>query len=302
MGRHRQARCAVIASAVVGAAWVSAARQAPPDVDALLMRVGARVADYYQRAQYVIFVEHSTVQPIQWNWTPDGLSRTVESDLRVEAESTDDGTLPGANLIRDVRRINGRTPRERDKKDRSGCTDPSPLSPEPLAFLLPTHRTKYRFTTVRTGKEQDREALVIDFLSTNRTTRLELIEDERGHDDCFDWAGPIATGGRIWVDAQTHDILRVERRLDGPADVRVPWKLQRRYGFDPWLVIDRDEQTLRYKPVAFSDPDEILVLPSSIVSTTVVRGGLQSTRRTETFSGYRRFLTAGRVIRDLREP
>jgi len=30
----------------------------------------------------------------------------------------------------------------------------------------------------------------------------------------------------------------------------------------------------------------------------VMRGGLQSTRRTEIFSGYRRFLTAGRMVKD----
>jgi hypothetical protein len=55
---------------------------------------------------------------------------------------------------------------------------------------------------------------------------------------------------------------------------------------------------MRYKAVAFRDPDEVMLLPESIESVTVVRGGLQSTRRTETFSGYRRFLTAGRVVKD----
>ena len=38
-----------------------------------------------------------------------------------------------------------------------------------------------------------------------------------------------------------------------------------------------------------------LLLPETIESITIVRGGLQSARRTDTFSGYRRFLTAGRV-------
>jgi hypothetical protein len=47
--------------------------------------------------------------------------------------------------------------------------------------------------------------------------------------------------------------------------------------------------------VAFTNPDEVLLLPEAIDSITVVRGGLQSTRRTETFSEYRRFLTAGQI-------
>ena len=117
-----------------------------------MTRVGERVAEYQRRAQSVICVEKSTVQPIQSNWAPDGFSRTVESDLRVESEAADGDTLPKAKVIRDIRRINGRAPRERDKKDRAGCTDPNPLSPEPLAFLLPAHRDEYRFTSLRDGQ------------------------------------------------------------------------------------------------------------------------------------------------------
>ena len=298
MGRHRYTQLVVIASVGVCACWVSAAPQAPPDIEGLMTSIGERVAEYYRRAQSVICVEESTVQPIQSNWAPDGFSRTVESELRVESEAAGRSTLSKAKVIRDIHRINGRAPRERDKKDRTGCTDPIPLSPEPLAFLLPEQRDEYRFTSLRNGREKDRAALIIDFVSTNRTSRPELVEDERGHDDCFDWSGPLATRGRVWVDANTHEVLRVDRRVDGPVDVRVPWRLQRRYNLAPWVVIERDDQTMRYTAVAFRDPDEVMLLPQSIESLTVIRGGLQSVRRTETFSGYRRFLTMGRVVKD----
>jgi hypothetical protein len=292
----RHARLAVVASVAGYACWVSAAPQAP-DVQGLITHVGERVADYCRRAQSVIFVEHSTVQPIQWNWAPEGFSRTVESELRVEFAAAGGDVLPDAKVIRDIRRINGRAPRERDKKDRSGCTDPNPLSPEPLAFLLPAHRGEYRFTSVRGGREKDRAALIVDFMSANRTSSAELIEDERGHDDCFDWSGPLATSGRVWVDATTHEVLRVERHIDGPVDLHVPWKLQRRYNLAGWVVLERDDLTMRYKTVAFTDPEEVILLPESIDSLTVLRGGLQSVRRTETFSDYRRFVTKGRVIK-----
>jgi hypothetical protein len=298
LGRHGYARLVVIASVGVCAGWVSPAPQAPPDIAGLMTSVGDRVAEYCRRAQSVVCVERSTVQPIQSNWAADGFSRTVESELRVEFEAADGATRSHAKVIRDIHRINGRAPRERDKTDRTACTDPNPLSPEPLAFLLPANRDEYRFTSLRGAREQDRAALMIDFVSTNRTSRPELVEDERGHDDCFDWSGPIATRGRLWVDAKTHEVLRVERRIDGPVDVRVPWRLQRRYNFAPWVVLDRDDQTIRFKAVAFRDPDEVMLLPESIESLTVMRGGLQSVRRTETFSSYRRFLTAGRVVKD----
>lgn len=296
MGPHGHARLAVIASLIASGWLVSAApRQAPPaDVEHVMRRVAERVADYWLQAQRVIVVERSTVQPIQPNWSPDGFARTVESELRLESGDL----LPEATLIRDIRRINGRAPRERDKTDRAGCTDPNPLSPEPLAFLLPAQRDDYRFTSVRTGKEDDRAALVVDFVSTNRRSRPVLVEDERGHHDCFDWKGPVASRGRVWVDAITHDVLRVDRHLAGPLDVQVPWELQRRYNLPQWVVIDRDDMTLRYEAVAFSDPDEVFVLPESIESLTVVRSALQSTRRTQEFSGYRRFLTKGRIVKD----
>jgi len=295
--RHGRARLVVIASVAVCAGWVAPAPQAPPDIEALMRLVGERVAEYHRRAQSVMCVEQSTVQPVQSNLAPDGFSRTVESDLRVEFEADGD-TVPTARVIRETRRINGRAPRERDKKDRAGCTDPSPLSPEPLAFLLPAHRDEYRFISLRNGREKGRAALIIDFLSTSRTGKPELVEDERGHDDCFDWFPPVATRGRVWVDANTHDVLRVDRRIDGPVDVRVPSQLQRRHNLPPWVVIERDDQTMRYRPVAFVDPDEVLLLPESVESLTLVRSSLQSTRRTETFRSYRRFLTEGRVVKD----
>ena len=297
MGGYRLARLTGTALVAVYASWVSAASQQSPELEALIARVGQRVAEYYRRAQSVMCVEHSTVQPVQSNWTPEGFARIVESDLRIESELTDGDSLFKPTVIRDIRRINGRAPRERDKKDRAGCTDPTPWSTEPLAFLLPTHRDEYLFTSVRHGKEKDRAALIIEFMSTNRSSKPELIEDERGHDDCFDWSGPVAMRGRVWVDPISHDVVRVDRRIDGPIDVRVPWPLQRRYNFPGWIVLERDDMTLRYQTVAFSDPEETLLLPESIESLTVMRSSLQSVRRTDRFSDYRRFLTAGRVIK-----
>ena len=285
------------ATAMLASAWVArtAADPQPHDIAALVARVGDRVAAYYRRAQQLICTERSTVVPVGTSLGVDGFARTVESELRVEMDGVDDGELATPKLTRQVRRVNGREPRERDKKDRSGCTDPAPLAPELLTFLLPGHRDEYKFTAVREGRERDRAALIIDFSSAERRSRPELIEDELGHDDCFDWKGPMSIAGRVWVDAATHDVLRLDRRISGPADISVSNQLQRKYRFSPSLTIDRDDLTMRYKEVTFSDPDETLLLPESIESLTVVRTGLQSTRRTQVFSDYRRFLTASRI-------
>jgi hypothetical protein len=297
MRPQRSLRIVSVTAALAASGWIGEARSATgrPDVAVIVAQVGERVVAYYRRAQQLICVERSTVIPIGSDWHEQGFARTVESELRIEIEDADGDALPSVQAVREIRRINGRAPRERDRTDRSGCTDPTPLSPEPLAFLLPGHRDEYRFTAIRDGRERDRAALIIDFASAQRASRPELVEDEYGHDDCFDWKGPVAIAGRLWVDAATRDVLRLERRAAGPTDVRVPSTLQRKYHFTTWLTLDRDDLTLRYKAFAFRDPDEVVLLPESIESMTVFRGGLQSIRRTQTFTDYRRFLTESRV-------
>lgn len=285
----------LVASAVAASGWTVPAggNASPPDLPSLVTGVGNRLGDYYRHAQQLVCLERSTVTPIDSGWRADGFARTVESELRLDIDEAAVGREP--RVTREIRRVNGREPRERDRTTRAGCTDPTPLSPEPLAFLLPEHRDEYVFRGVRVVTERNRAAFAIDFASATSKEHPELIEDEGGHDDCFDWRGPVATTGRVWVDAATLDVLRLERRVAGPTDVRVPKPLQRRYLFTPWLTLDRDDLTLRYKEVTFNDPEETVLLPESIESLTVFRGGLQSMRRTQVFSEYRRFLTAGRI-------
>jgi len=289
---------AIAAPIVALTAMATASAQTPtsPAVEDLLTRVGQRIAAFYHRAQNVICIEKSTVQSIGLNYSPEGFARTVESELRVEAEDSD--AAGEVKFVREVRKVNGRQPRERDKKDRESCTDPNPLSTEPLAFLLPAHRSEYRFVSAGVGKDRDRDALIIDFTSVGRKNKAELVEDPKGRDGCFNWSEDgVALKGRIWVDASTYDVVRVEQRLLGPVDLKVSEKLQRRYNFGTWLVVERLDVTIRYKTIAFKDPAEAMLLPESINMLVVNRGGLQSTRRNQTFSDYKRFVTGGRLVK-----
>jgi hypothetical protein len=292
-------RFVLVAAALAGSGWIARASDAPlrPDVRAIVTRVGERVAAYYHRAQQLICLERSTVIPIDSSWTIQGFARTVESELRVELDALDGDAVPDPQVTRQVLRVNGREPRPRDRKDRDGCTDPTPVSPEPLAFLLPAHRDEYQFTAVRDGREGDRAALVIEFASAERVSRAELIESASGHDDCFGVKGDIAIKGRVWVDAATADVLRLEEHIAGPTDIRVSWPMQQKHQFSQWLTLDRYDFGLRYKPVLFSEPSETVLLPASSELVEVFRTGLRSTRRLEVFSDYRRFLTDTRIIK-----
>lgn len=289
----------VILSALVTCSWMPGPAAGQDTLDPLTVvgRVAERLMAYYARAQHLICTERSTVVPIAVRSNDPGFARTVVSELRVHIEAADGDDAPEPRVRRKVLRVNGREPRARDATSRAGCTDPPPFASEPLAFLLPSQRGDYRFTSVRAVREGDRPALVLEF-SSPRRGHLLLIEDELGHDDCFDWKGPLAVSGRLWVDAETYAVLRLERHLAGPTDVRVPPPLQHNFGFAQWLTIDRDDVYIRFGEVTFDEPREVLLLPESIDSQTIVRTGLQSTRRTQVFSDYRRFLTGGRVIKE----
>src|SRR5438094_653931 len=180
-GSRRALNAIVLPAALALAAMTAAGAQAQPNVEELLVRVGERVAEFYKRAKNVICIETYTVQPVDFSHSPEGFGRTVESELHFEA---DGGQTPGeVAIVRKVRKVNGRAPREKDSKDRAGCTDPNPLSPEPLAFLLPAHRSEYQFRTAGITKDRNRTALMIDFASVDRRSNPELIEDPNGHDD-----------------------------------------------------------------------------------------------------------------------
>jgi len=289
--RHSSLLAFFLSLGVVFAQPASGEQAALP-IDELMARVSARIAEFYEQAQHVICLETSTVQPIDFQRSPDGFARVVESELRVDGADASGEAI----IVRDVRKVNGHPPRDKDTHDRDGCTDPNPLSTEPLTFLLPAHRQEYRFRSAGVGKERNRPVFLIDFASVDRDSRAELIEDKAGHEDCFDWSGHVATTGRLWVDAERYDVVRIERRLPGPLDIRVPLRIQRRHRLETYVVIEREDTTIRYRTVAFNDPDEVLLLPESIESLIVTRGGLQSTRRSQTYSNYRRFVGDAKVV------
>ncbi len=269
--------------------------QPPPDIDTLLARVGERIADYYKRAQNVVCTEKTTVQPVGHDYSPVGFARVTEYELRVETDA--EGDASDAKVVRELLRVNGRAPRERDKNDRAGCTDANPLSTEPLAFLLPAHRAEYRFVSGGFGRGKDRASIVIDFTSSQPEGKGEIAEDPRGHADCFTWSLPVVVQGRVWIDAASYQVVRVEQRMGAMADLSVPAKLQRKHNLDHTIVVERHDTVIRYKTVPFHDPDEAMLLPESIDTLIVVRGGLESMRSRQTFTGYRRFLTAGRIVK-----
>jgi len=286
-------------AAAVTLATAGPAAQTPLDVNTLLTRVGDKLADYYKRAESLVCIEKTVVQPITSSFSPAGFARTTEAELRIEPEldGDGDGGATNAKVVRQLMKINGKPPRENDKKDRAGCTDPNPLSTEPLAFLLPTNRDGYTFTSAGLGKGKESGSYIIDFKAASEDKEGKVEEDARGLEGCFNISIPTPTRGRIWIDAQTYQVLRLERHLAGLGEVRASWAQQRKHNLPGSMTMERYDTAIRYRPISFTDPDEALLLPESIETIVVWRSGMESTRRRQEYSGYRRFLTAGRIVK-----
>lgn len=291
------ARSATAALPVVAVALatVASAQQPSPDLDILLTRIGERIERYYQRAQNLICTERVTAQPVGIDSAPTGFARVLEYELHVESDGgVDGGSTKDVKVVRDLRRINGRV--VKTVPDRRDCFDPNPLSPEPLAFLLAANRKDYAFTWAGFGKGRDQNLMLIDYRPLE-TGRAKLVETPEAKPGCFSVSLPGGTKGRIWVEAETHDIVRMEEHLAHPVDVRIDYDQQHRHGLPDQLVIDRYDYQIRYKPVSFDDPKETLLLPESIDMLAMFRGA-QSHRKRQVFSDYKRFITAGRLVKN----
>jgi len=262
----------------------------------VVQRASERVERYLARAQTIVCLEVVHLQPLNTGWSVDGFGRTVESELRVSWKPGLDG-LPtsDAQTLRQLLKVNGHTPR---KDDWDNCTTPEQESEEPqaLALLLPSQRSDYRFVLAGQGKVDRRPAIMIDF----QLTKLVSVESTmvEGREDCIRFNLEGGMRGRLWVDAETFDVLRLDQRLSGMVDIPLPKAARRRSVDVPrsWTM-ERWDTSIRFKPVTFANPEETLVVPTSVSSLRIMRGsGAPRLRTTTDYKNYQRFLTGARVV------
>jgi hypothetical protein len=276
---------AVVTVAVVSAHLAAFQAVSP---DAAVERVGDYVERYYARAQSIVVDENVIIQPLGLDLRGDGFARRLTYELRVEWNPEASDEESPAKVTRQLLAINGRPPRAGQEPE---CLDPRSTSPEPLAFLLPDRREKFTFKTAGLGRVGDRAAMMIDF----RSVRPEEPKVE-WRDECVSIDLPGRARGRVWIDPETSEILRLDEGLVGLVDIPVPAK-QQRAGGSMFMTIERADSTIRYRRVPFRDPDETLLLPSSIETLTIVKNsGSPRTRITQAFTNYRRFVTGSRIV------
>jgi hypothetical protein len=278
----------VVLMAALAAAAPAAQRQPAPDVGRALELVGARVADWYARAQSIVSLETVLITPLGMDMAPTVPRRRLGYELRVAWDAGADGTLTEPSILRQILTVDGRPPRPTDEP---GCMDPKPVSPEPLMMLLPGQRDDYAFRFAGHGRVDGRQALMFDYKGvTRQDPAIEWTKE------CVSVSLPGRSRGRIWVDAVTYDVLRLDEQLLGLFEFNVPREHQRP-GSTPSMVIERADSSIRYRRVEFTDPPDTLMLPAEVETVTVIRGGsIQRTRISQRFSNYRRFIGDARVV------
>lgn len=292
---HRSVALVVLALIVFAAhgRGASAVRPDLADLPTTLARAGERVEAFFTRAQSLVCTETVSIRALTTSLSSEGLGRTVESELRLWWDAGD-GPAAAAQTRRQVLTVNRRLPR---KNDPNNCTaqEQQDTEPQPLALLLPQERDDYAFSAAGATRLNGRDAIMIDFRQLAPVSvEVREIPDK---EDCIAYELNGGMRGRLWLDGETLDVLRLDQRLDGMVDVRVPKALARRPGVASYWTLERWNTSIRFGAVSFRDPDESLVLPLSSTTLRVTRGSGSPRVRTETkYADYKRFLTGGRVV------
>jgi hypothetical protein len=106
------------------------------------------------------------------------------------------------------------------------------------------------------------------------------VSEVEGKDDCISYSVDGGVRGRIWIDPDTHEVMRLDQGLSGLVEVPMPRRVARRFNMSDSWTVERMDTSIRFKPVTFSDPDETLVLPVSSSQLRIARGAGQPRMRT----------------------
>jgi hypothetical protein len=262
------------------------------DLTSILDRVGSRVSEYYSSAQNILAEETMRIQPETRNMTPEGFARVLVYDVHLEWTPPDATHEGEASIVRQLLKVNGRPPKPGDKDNDEKCMDPAPISPEPLTMLLPAHRGEYTFTLAGSGKTDGRASIMIDY--RERVVGKPVV---KWKDDCVSVDLPGRFRGRLWLDAITNDVIRMDEELVGRFSVDVPPEHQLPMSRNTTMTLEQVMVSTKYQVVTFKNPDETLIVPRSVDTSDSWNGaGYPRVRVTQTFANYRRFTGESRLV------
>lgn len=116
--------------------------------------------------------------------------------------------------------------------------------------------------------------------------------------DCFRLSRSLRRQGKVWIDLNTYDVVQLQWQLaesfSGKTSAGVA-----KFGIFPVfrpakeLSYEKQEMTIRFRPVTFQNPEQSLLLPSFSESAWILKGArIAGFRVTTDYTRYRRFLTS----------
>ena len=262
-------------------------RQAPP-LEVILKNAGENVGRYAANLLNIVCTETSVQQELDTNGEP---AKTPPTELVYDFMTVPRGGGPAVSEQRELKLINGKP---------AGPDGSFPL-PDPTAyttslfFLLRGAQQNFVFTFAGSTQLDGHDAFMVDFAPTKRSA--PGANWDRG----FFHLG-FQTNGRIWIEASSYEVLRLDTHLIAPFEFRSPNNLKRKgpfFAFAPGkkFKVQKWDVTVRYRPVPFQDPEQMLSLPVSAESIRLIHGlRVPHLRMTHTFSGYRRFTAETKVV------
>lgn len=176
-----------------------------------------------------------------------------------------------------------------------GALNPADSYADPLTFLLPRNRARFEFSDGGEAVIDGRAARVVRFVPRGQgAARAE----SKG--DCV--RAVVPSEGRVWADAESGDVLRLEWRITEPYEFETPRTMKiggLRFGPKRRLRYERMETLTRFRRVEFKDPAGTLLLPASAETLRVIEGARRPrVRTTQTFTDYRRFVSDVKVVEE----
>lgn len=252
----------------------------PGEAD-IVVRAGAYVERYYERAQSLLATEVVIVSPMERGMDHEGYVWRMTNEVRFEP-----GSATASPRI--TRRLLVAKPPALGPPFQNDCLEPTSFSVDPLVLLLPAERARFRFSTGR-----------MENVGGVRTQRVDFRPLTREPADVY-WQGRCgiirsvgSTRGQVWVNPSNGEVLRYQDEL--PDAVRLPGPPDK--GAPRSFTLQRFDTTVDYQRFAFTEPEETLLLPARVESVSAVHGsGVPRIRIVRTFSDYRRFLGSARII------
>jgi hypothetical protein len=264
--------------------WQSQSESSVPLED-ILQRAGDRVQQYTASILNVVCTESTRRQEL-------------EPDLKTEKNKPIElaydffivlGSSFGIREQRELKLINGKPPA---KNERAPVPDTTAYTTA-VVILLPEIRKNYTFTDAGIGDLDGRRVLIVDYVPAIRRPPSVSWEGAR-------FRVNLQSKGRIWIDPESYDVLRLDSHLTEPYEFRSP-KVAKKgpfvlFGPTHTFKMETSDVSIRFGSASFKDPEQTLMLPVSAESFQVFEGTrVPRIRITHSFTNYRRFTSEVKI-------